>query len=95
VAPPLLEDWWDDAGGTSDTTAMSDSFSPIFCSVDRWKDIGSEEEAVVEPLAALLLPVIVVAGLPALAVSLESWTWRTRKKLSKEESKEETQQVSN
>lgn len=55
---------------------MSDIFSLIFCSVDRWKDIGNEEAAA-EPLAELL-PVIVVAGLPALAVSLESWTW-TRK----------------
>jgi len=54
-----------------DTTAMSESFSPSFCSVDRWKDIGNEDVAVV-PLDVALLPVIVVAGLPALAVSLES-----------------------
>jgi len=50
--------------------AISESFSPSFCSVDRWKDIGNDDD--VATVLATLPPVIVVAGLPALAVSLES-----------------------
>lgn len=40
--------------------------------MDRWKDIGNDVDVAAVPPDVALLPVIVVAGLPALAVSLES-----------------------
>lgn len=72
LLPPLVEDCCDEpmlTGGTNDTTAMSASLSPSFWSVDREKDIGN----VVEEPGVPGVPLdMLFAGLPALAVSLES-----------------------
>lgn len=65
-------------GGTKDTTAISANFSPSFWSVDREKDIDRFEDAVAPGVPGVPLDKL-FAGLPALAVSLESWTYRRQK----------------
>ena len=71
---PLVEDCCDGpmlTGGTNETTAISANLSPSFWSVDRGKDIGRFEAAVTPGVPGAPLDKL-FAGLPALAVSLES-----------------------
>lgn len=61
-------------GGTNDTTAISASFSPSFWSADRENDMGNVVDADAPGIPGVpgVPLVILFAGLPALAVSLES-----------------------